>query len=105
MGLNPCGSEICFSQHMRGWGNAAMTLIAVYTSEGCIGRCDAKCYTATEPACDCICRGANHGAGLAQAIDNTRRYAETMIEKYAGAKGLEAFRAELGEAVQQLDLF
>jgi hypothetical protein len=65
-----------------------MTLIAVYTSDGCEGRCDAKCYNATEPACDCICGGANHGAGLAQAIDNTRQYAEVMIGKYAGAKGL-----------------
>jgi hypothetical protein len=61
-----------------------MTLIAVYTSEGCSGRCDAKCYTATEPACDCICRGANHGRGLAQAIDNTRQMAEAWVEKYAG---------------------
>jgi hypothetical protein len=82
-----------------------MTLIAVYTSEGCIGCCDAKCYNATEPACDCICGGANHGAGLAQAIDHTRQYAEVMIEKYAGAKGLQAFRAELGQEVTQLGLF
>jgi hypothetical protein len=78
-----------------------MTLIAVYTSEDCIGRCDAKCYTTTEPACDCICDGANHGAGLAQALDHTRLHAEVMIEKYVGVKGLQAFRAEVGEEVQQ----
>jgi hypothetical protein len=82
-----------------------MTLIAVHTSEGCIGRCDAKCYTATEPHCDCICGGANHGAGLAQAIDNTRQYAAVMLEKYAGAKGLQEFRAEFGREVEQLGLF
>jgi hypothetical protein len=82
-----------------------VTLIAVYTSDGCEGRCDAKCYNAKEPYCDCICGGTNHGAGLAQATDNTCRHAEVMVEKYAGAKGLQSFRAELGEAVQQLDLF
>jgi hypothetical protein len=82
-----------------------MTLIAVYSSEGYVGRCDAKCYTATEPECDCICGRANHGAGLAQATENTRQYAEVMIEKYAGAKGLQAFRAELGQEVTQLGLF
>jgi hypothetical protein len=82
-----------------------MTLIAVYTSQGCIGRCDAKCYEAQEPECDCICGGMNHGEGWQQARDNTRLHAEVMIEKYAGAKGLQAFRAELGQAVQQLELF
>jgi hypothetical protein len=82
-----------------------MTLIAVYTSEGCIGRCDAKCYEAMEPACTCVCGGANHGAGLAQATDNTRRYAEAWLEKYAGVKGLTEYRGELGQAVTQLDLF
>jgi len=25
------------------------TLIAVYNSEGCVGRCDARCYEAAEP--------------------------------------------------------
>jgi hypothetical protein len=47
----------------------------------------------------------NHGAGLAQATDNTRLHAEVMIEKYAGAKGLEVFRTEMGQAVQQFELF
>jgi hypothetical protein len=82
-----------------------MTLIAVYTSDGCEGRCNAKCYNATESACTCVCGGANHGAGLAQATDNTRRYAEAWLEKYAGAKGLTEYRGELGQAVEQLDLF
>ena len=42
------------------------TLIAVHNSEGCVGRCDAKCYEAHEPDCDCICGGGNHGVGLRQ---------------------------------------
>jgi hypothetical protein len=65
-----------------------MTLIAVYTSDGCEGRCDAKCYNAKEPACDCICRGMNHGAGVQRAIDNTRLMAEAWLEKYAGERNL-----------------
>ena len=48
------------------------TLIAVYNSEGLVGRCDARCYEAKDPDCTCICGGANHGAGFDQAIDNTR---------------------------------
>jgi len=82
-----------------------MTLIAVYTSDGCEGRCDAKCYNAKEPHCGCICGGTNHGAGLAQATDNTRRYAEAWLEKYAGERNLTEYRGELGQAVEQLDLF
>jgi hypothetical protein len=57
------------------------TLIAVYNSSGCVGRCDATCYDATEPACDCICGGANHGAGKQQAIDNIRARGETWISR------------------------
>ena len=59
-----------------------MTLIAVYNSDGCVGRCDAHCYEATHPHCECICGGANHGAGLKQAQDNTREYCDRMIEQY-----------------------
>jgi hypothetical protein len=64
------------------------TLIAVYNSEGCVGRCDAKCYEAKEPACDCICRGANHGAGLTKAMENTRELADEWLEAYEEKTGL-----------------
>jgi hypothetical protein len=39
------------------------TLIAVYNSDGCAGRCDSRCYDAEWDECDCICGGRNHGAG------------------------------------------
>lgn len=52
------------------------TLIAVYDSRGCVGRCDARCYDAKEPDCDCICGGANHGRGLAAALRNTTSHVE-----------------------------
>jgi hypothetical protein len=63
------------------------TLIAAYNSEGCVGRCDAKCYNATgeDCTCTCICGGANHGAGLRQATVNTERMAEQWIEEYKKA--------------------
>lgn len=70
------------------------TLIAVYKSGGesgsvCVGRCDAKCYEATCPDCDCICGGMNHGKGLDRATDNTRDYAEVWLEEYHQEKGLD----------------
>lgn len=59
-----------------------MTLIAVYNSEGCAGRCDARCYEATSPDCDCICGGSNHGAGLQKASANTQAMALAWIEHW-----------------------
>lgn len=61
------------------------TLVAVYTSEGCVGRCDAKCYNAKKDKCTCVCGGANHGAGLRQARANTDRLAGKWIEEYCNA--------------------
>ena len=52
-------------------------LIAIYTGDGCIGRCDAKCYNAWGPQCHCVCQGVNHGAGRQEAIENTRELGES----------------------------
>jgi len=62
------------------------TLIAVYSSGGCEGRCDARCYNAKEPSCTCVCGGKNHGVGMNQAIENTRELAEEWIEAYTKEK-------------------
>jgi hypothetical protein len=80
------------------------TLIALYTSDGCVGRCDAKCYDAAQPECDCICQGANHGAGKRLAIDNTRAWAETWID-HARQNGQDLRRAETGLPVTCTPLF
>lgn len=49
-----------------------VTLYAAHKLDGTlIGRCDANCYEATEPECDCICGGANHGKGIEKAVDIT----------------------------------
>lgn len=58
------------------------TLIAVYNSEGCQGRCDARCYNAAEPECDCVCGGRNHGAGLQKAMENTQCLAEGWLDEW-----------------------
>lgn len=34
-------------------------------------RCTARCYSATEPECTCICRGRNHGVGRERALAQT----------------------------------
>jgi len=60
------------------------TLIAHYANGRCIGRCDAKCYEAVNPVCDCICGGLNHGAGLKKAIGNTEALTQEMAENLTG---------------------
>lgn len=79
-----------------------VTLISWSTSGGSKGRCDAKCYEAREPACDCICGGRNHGAGLQRAIENTTQQAQGWISQ-ARARGFRDFR--LASQVQSEPLF
>lgn len=82
------------------------TLIAVYKSDGtCIGRCDAHCYDAVHPHCDCICGGANHGAGEKKAIDNTRAYCEKWIDDFKERHGAQDGTGEITPTVQQFSLF
>lgn len=64
-----------------------MTLMKCGNSDG-ERRCDERCYSATGGTCDCVCGGANHGKGLAQALVNTHGYA-----------------IEVNEAAKQTDLF
>lgn len=77
------------------------TLLAVYNSEGCVGRCDSRCYLAHKEKCVCICGGANHGVGLRRALDNADRIARAFIEQ-TGDGALEIRRPEAGI---QLELF
>lgn len=82
------------------------TLIAVYTSDGCVGRCDARCYNASGGDCDCICGGVNHGAGFDKALENTRAYARVWLHTYAQQKGLESWLGDIpANAPIQLPLF
>ena len=82
------------------------TLIAVYNNDGCKGRCDARCYEAREPHCDCVCSGRNHGAGLERAVENTRELANGWIETYTQQNHIKTPRWEVPAlAPVQLDLF
>lgn len=57
------------------------TLIA---TGGALGdrRCDAKCYDAESPGCDCVCGGANHGAGLTVASEQTAAMGQALLDRY-----------------------
>ncbi len=80
-------------------------LIYAANSSGCIGKCDANCYNATSPTCDCICGGRNHGVGLKQAQENTREYASEWIERYAKEKGIDKKDLTVNQQLYQLSLF
>jgi len=80
------------------------TLIAAYNSEGCIGRCDAKCYNATTPRCECICGGRNHGVGRKQAENNTCELAEEWIRQWRELHP-DTERFEIPVRSRQLSLF
>ncbi len=82
------------------------TLIAIYGSEGCDGRCDARCYDAKNHNCNCVCGGRNHGVGLEKAAENTREMVDQWVEDYAKTKGLENYRVRINrELVDQHQLF
>lgn len=86
------------------------TAIAVYDSEGVVGRCDAKCHNAQSPECDCICGGRLHGVGADRAVaENTRQhFGEESLEEalvdFAKRNGLERseLRAELADVQEML---
>ncbi|MGD0497568.1 MAG: hypothetical protein ABSC23_03930 [Bryobacteraceae bacterium] len=81
-----------------------MTLISVYDSEGCVGSCDARCYDAKHPLCDCVCGGRNHAKGERAAIANTAEHAEQWAREYEARRGM-TLRFGLGVAVEQTNLF
>lgn len=49
------------------------TLMQWSNSDGILGRCDAKCHDAAEPACDCMCGGRYHGAARQGVLDERIR--------------------------------
>ena len=79
-------------------------LIAAYTGDGCIGRCDAKCYNAWGPECHCICQDGNHGAGRQEAIASTREFGESWLG-HVRADGRDISHAELVIDIRHQPLF
>ncbi len=80
------------------------TLISVYNSGGCVGRCDARCHNALSDTCDCVCGGMNHGVGLRRAVSNTQEYAEDMVRKYASEKNLDRNNIHTNVPARQIEL-
>lgn len=76
------------------------TAIAVYNSEGCVGRCDARCHEAQSPDCDCICGGRLHGVGASSAIEQNTR--DILGDDVADA--LQAFAKRNGHKASELRL-
>jgi hypothetical protein len=80
------------------------SLILVRSGGSVVGACDATCYDARHETCVCTgCGGANHGAGLEQAITNTRRLHAQWLER--ARTGLPDVSFELDASVTQLALF
>lgn len=80
-----------------------MVLISVGDNYGIHGRCDAKCYGAKHPDCNCICGGRNHGAGIDKALENTRELAEVMMQEYREEHNLPADATfKLGTVLQEM---
>src|SRR6266481_2078487 len=64
--------------------------------------CNAKCYNAKRPECDCMCGGRNHGVGELQAHRNSR---ETGVSWIARAIRIPSVKKRRGLVPQQRDLF
>jgi hypothetical protein len=79
------------------------TTLAVYNSEGCVGRCDANCHNAKSATCDCICGGKNHGAGLQKAVENNRELiglTEDDLKRFADAHGFKCEELKVYDTLQ-----
>jgi len=70
------------------------TLMSTGNSSGETGRCDAKCYDAKYPHCNCCCGGRNHSAGIGKAIQNTTEYANEMIKEWKSKHPEDHFKVE-----------
>jgi len=58
-----------------------MSTLIGSNSGGRSRRCNARCYNAKRPECDCLCLGANHGVGERQAQENTRKMGVAWIQQ------------------------
>lgn len=79
------------------------TVLAVYNSEGCVGRCDANCHDARSATCDCICGGKNHGAGLQQAVENNQELiglTDDDLKRFAEVHGFKCEELKVYDAVK-----
>ena len=81
-----------------------MTLVSVYNSDGCVGRCDAQCYDAKHLDCDCVCGGANHGKGEAAAMENARAHGKRWAAEIAERSGVSVRAVVMGDSADQMGI-
>ncbi|MEV7011652.1 hypothetical protein [Streptosporangium sp. NPDC051022] len=81
------------------------TLLAIIRPGSRTQRCDARCYDARKgTACDCVCEGTNHAAGLDAAMILTRQQVQRWIAA-SRARDAEIHRIEIGIEAQNIPLF
>jgi len=79
------------------------TIYSVYNSNGCVGRCDAKCHEAEGPECECVCGGAFHGVGTKIAKEHRFDITIDDLKKNCESLGIENPRIKI--LAEQLELF
>lgn len=80
------------------------TIYAVYNSDGCLGRCDAKCHEAKGEECHCICGGVMHGVGSKIALEDRKYLTDEDILENVQDRNVDGSLRVLCP-VQQLELF
>lgn len=66
---------------------ALITVNTEYTGRPHV--CDARCYSAIGPDCNCVCGGMNHKVGYEQALANTQALARNMVADFITKEGKE----------------
>lgn len=56
------------------------SVISFKSQGGWKAQCDSRCFAAIGPDCDCMCGGANHGKGYANAVQNTEKMKGDFME-------------------------
>lgn len=77
------------------------TVMSWHNSEGCKGRCDAKCHNAETPECNCMCGGAYHGSKRKGTFDKIQAvHAEFIIKEATKRAAGLGFEIEFTEHAQ-----
>jgi hypothetical protein len=80
-------------------------LMKTHTSGGHTRVCNAACYNAKGPVCECICGGANHSKGLEQAQRNMQEHGAELLARAAEHQPHPIHRRRLRSLAGQLTLF
>lgn len=80
------------------------TLYAVYNSDGCVSRCDAKCHNAQNSKCTCCCGGVFHGVGTKIPLANRNTLTDQdLIDNVRQTLGPGNYRIKRPQ--KQMELF